>query len=258
MRELLQAIDRYVAGSLSRQRTCVDTPGFWLLLSPEIDMVYVNYAVPTGAAVDADAVRALVAAFQEHERTPRLEFRAEAHPYLAGTMSEAGFVVEHIQPVMACEPSSFTPQPTPGVEVERLGPDSDLRAFLEVANLAFGMEEPVDERKIARTRKGVSEGHWNLAMGRIGGVSAGTGYLGPFEGVAELAGIGTHPNFRRKGVASAVSTVLMDDFFRSGGSLVWLSAGDDGAQAVYERLGFRTVATQMNMVFVPTPRESDS
>lgn len=248
MSPLLEAIDRYVVGSLSKQRRCVDVDGFRLFLSPETPMIYANYAVPTRAGTGLSEVRAMVAAFHKHESTPRLEFRAETNPLLSKSLEAAGFELEAEQPLMACDRALFVPQVSSNVEVERLGADSDFVGFLAVANEAFGMDEPLTPERVELSRKSVLNGHWMMALGRIDGEPAGTGYLGPFEGVAELAGIGTRPVHRRKGVAQTVSSVLMRDFFDQGGELAWLSTGDDTAKAVYERLGFRTVGTQMNYV----------
>jgi predicted GNAT family acetyltransferase len=68
----------------------------------------------------------------------------------------------------------------------------------------------------------------------------------PSDDAAELAGVGTRPDHRRKGVALAVSSFLLRQFFESG-KVVWLSAADAAAQAVYEKLGFELAGTQVNI-----------
>jgi len=66
--------------------------------------------------------------------------------------------------------------------------------------------------------------------------------------VAEVAGVGTRPALRRRGVAASLTCFLTEQLFAVGGTLAWLSAGDAAAQAVYERVGFAVVDTRLNYI----------
>ena len=77
-------------------------------------------------------------------------------------------------------------------------------------------------------------GEWNTLVeeSAAAGAPAGAGALTPNGSTAELVGIATLPEFRRRGVASAVSSYLVDRYFRQGGEIAWLSAEDQIAQIV--------------------------
>lgn len=61
--------------------------------------------------------------------------------------------------------------------------------------------------------------------------------------VVEIAGIGTLPAARRRGLGGAVTAELARDALRRGAELVFLSAGSLDIARVYERVGFRRVGT---------------
>jgi predicted GNAT family acetyltransferase len=65
-------------------------------------------------------------------------------------------------------------------------------------------------------------------------------------GVSELAGIATAEPWRRRGLAGAITATLARDAFTAGASLCVLSPGDEGALRVYERAGFRRMATMLH------------
>ncbi|RDI27599.1 FR47-like protein [Lentzea flaviverrucosa] len=61
--------------------------------------------------------------------------------------------------------------------------------------------------------------------------------------VVEIVGIGTLPAARRRGLGGAVTAELARDALERGAELVFLSAGSQEIARVYERVGFRRVAT---------------
>jgi predicted GNAT family acetyltransferase len=154
-------------------------------------------------------------------------------------------------PAMVCTPAEFRPQPVEGVEVETLDADGDLAEAFAVAAEAFGMEdEPADEH-VARDAAAIRTGRMRRAVARIDGELAGVASLVGDALVGELCGVGTRHAYRRRGVALAVSTELMRQQLDRPEALVWLSAGDDAARRVYERLGFFEVAKEVTYAQVP-------
>lgn len=75
---------------------------------------------------------------------------------------------------------------------------------------------------------------------RDGPVCAGVAL--PVGSVAEVAGVGTLPAFRRRGLAGLVVAALSDEVTRRGVMTVFLTAAEDAAARVYERVGFRRIA----------------
>jgi predicted GNAT family acetyltransferase len=67
----------------------------------------------------------------------------------------------------------------------------------------------------------------------------------PAGGVTEIAGVGTLPSARRRGLAAAVTSELVRDAIDRGIEVVYLAAADDDVARVYHRLGFRRIATAL-------------
>jgi predicted GNAT family acetyltransferase len=63
--------------------------------------------------------------------------------------------------------------------------------------------------------------------------------------VSEIAGVGTLPAARRRGLAAAVTSALVGDALGRGIDVVFLSAADEDVARVYRRLGFEPIATAM-------------
>jgi len=76
-------------------------------------------------------------------------------------------------------------------------------------------------------------------LGTAGATRLGAG------GPVRLGGIATHPDARRRGIASALTAAVTRDALASGAPWVSLAirADNDPARAVYERLGYLTRAT---------------
>ena len=61
--------------------------------------------------------------------------------------------------------------------------------------------------------------------------------------LAEVAGIATLEPFRRRGVASVLTSEAVRTAFVQGVAVALLTAADEHAGRVYERIGFRPYAT---------------
>jgi predicted GNAT family acetyltransferase len=59
------------------------------------------------------------------------------------------------------------------------------------------------------------------------------------EGAAEIVGVVTRADKRRRGVAAAVTAELVSRQFATGGDFVFLDAANEGAARIYEMLGFK-------------------
>jgi ribosomal protein S18 acetylase RimI-like enzyme len=74
-------------------------------------------------------------------------------------------------------------------------------------------------------------------------VPVAVGVHQPVGDATEVAGVGTLPDFRRLGLGTAVTALLVEDARRRGLQTVFLSAGDDATARLYARLGFARVGT---------------
>lgn len=69
----------------------------------------------------------------------------------------------------------------------------------------------------------------------------------PAVGTSELAGVGTRPVFRGRGVAASVTAALTEAMFARGARSVWLEYSGEGSRRVYERVGYRPRGTRLYM-----------
>jgi ribosomal protein S18 acetylase RimI-like enzyme len=98
---------------------------------------------------------------------------------------------------------------------------------------------------LRRTLKygGVVAAARDSASGAI--VGAGTA-MPPIDGISELTGIGVRPDFRRRGIAGALTARLTREAFDKGVTLVWLTPGGKEAERIYARAGFTAVSEALH------------
>ncbi|KYF78159.1 hypothetical protein BE20_44385 [Sorangium cellulosum] len=141
--------------------------------------------------------------------------------------------------------------------------DPDLAAVQAVAHVAFGALStaagpagPAERDAAAGTLPAGLAAAWHTSLiegtmvhaaarGR-GGALTGPLCAGSYQhalDVAEIVGVGTLPAARRRGLAAAVTAVLARHALDAGMRTVFLSAQNDDVARVYERVGFRRVAT---------------
>jgi predicted N-acetyltransferase YhbS len=239
---LAERIQESIRGVNAAERDQVAAGDFVLYRSRSSDHPYLNYAVPVAAPAGWEGVDALAAACAQRGLRPRLEFVAECAPGLEQALARAGFEVQARLPVMICAATDLRRvAPPTGVVIARVLEAPDARPLLEVSREAFG-EEPPSEAEVAGYG-----GHGLLA--RADGVPAGAAFRSPVVlGVSELGGIGVRERFRRRGIAAALTSAAAADAVAAGAEVVFLTPGDDGAERVYARAGFRPAATMLHML----------
>src|SRR5258707_15646205 len=96
-------IQQSVVANLSSRPTPVEIGPFVIGLDPGTASPSVNYATPRpGAPITVVDVAALVAAFREADRKPRLEFVTSCAPTLEALLLAAGFTVEARHDYLVC------------------------------------------------------------------------------------------------------------------------------------------------------------
>ena len=254
--ELSRICEQNANAVSAQSRTVIDCGPFRALLDPTTDMIWLNYAVPTGTIDDIQATVMALAdlrrAFAQHQRRPRFEFNALPWPTLPRLLEGAGFQLQERHPLMVCTPESFRRFAAPGVVVRFLAadePEATLAATMALQSESFGgpAELPPDD-EVEKLRDQLRLGTLCYALATLDGVPAGAGSTAPIAGVAEVAGVGTSSALRRRGVAASLTSFLAERLFAAGGTLAWLSAGDAAAQAVYERVGFAVLDTRLNYI----------
>lgn len=221
------------------------------------------YARPTlggpGGFTAGDVVA--VRARQRQLHVPEsLEWVAEVTPDLADAARGAGMVVHELPLLVLVRPPILVPPP-PKARVRLLGPDDDAVAAAQaVAGVGFAMSGtdigpagPVERdaalatwppERVAHLREQLRAGTTVLAVAEddVDGVVA-AGQHNPRGEVAEVVGVATLPSARRRGLATAVTSALVEHALGHGVETVFLSAGSLEVARVYERVGFRRVGT---------------
>jgi ribosomal protein S18 acetylase RimI-like enzyme len=186
------------------------------------------------------------------------EWVAETSPGLGAAAQAAGLTV-HMHPLMVLEGEGSRVAAPHGVDLRMVTADEDLRRIGAVAGIAFaapgtdvgpvGAEalEAAAERRSKQSiefeRERMRSGRTVSAVAFMDGDPVAVGSHQPVGSVSEIVGVGTLPAYRRRGIALALTSLLVEDAVRRGVVTVFLSAGDDAVARVYERVGFRCIAT---------------
>jgi predicted GNAT family acetyltransferase len=96
---------------------------------------------------------------------------------------------------------------------------------------------------VAFERERLRAGRTVSAVAFADGQPVAFGSHQPVGDVSEIVGVGTLPAYRRRGVAAALTSLLVQDAQQRGVQTVFLSAGDAAVARVYERVGFKCIAT---------------
>lgn len=217
-----------------------------------------NYAVPDDDAWPSVAdVEALVGAFESRGLLPRLEYASSGAPALEEILHRQGFSTEAHLRVMVCRPGEERlAEVPPGFEVVLARSDEDHADAIVVADQAYGEPSgPPDRTRIEGRRRQVQHGGAVVLVRHLeSGAPAGSGlFPEPRAGVTELAGVGTADAFRRRGVASVVTSCLLESAFEAGVQLVWLTPEHIESQRIYSRVGFTRAPCEMVHISRPRP-----
>ncbi len=193
------------------------------------------------------------------------EWVAETTPSLRDAVEATGLVVhEHLLMVLGPEaPTPAVAEAVEGVVLRTLGPgDPVLPSALALPHLAFAepgtrigpagvpeLDEAVrghaGDGSVDRTAARILSGLTCVAAAVEDGRALCAGQHQPVGTVSEIVGVGTLPAARRRGLALAVTAMLVADARSRGVETVFLSAGDEDVARIYARLGFRQVATAL-------------
>ncbi|MFG5718758.1 GNAT family N-acetyltransferase [Streptomyces murinus] len=239
-------VQSFAVAHLLRRPAACRVGGFVVGFDPTTTSPYVNYATPVPGAEPTDAdVADLIAAFRTRGLLPRLEFAPDSAPAVEPALRRAGFTTEAVHEYLVCTPATLT---VPGTRVRVQAPvtDEDYVAIDTALSEAFGGEwapSPEGAARLRRTEEG--GGAVRFVRAEDGSCAGGALCSAPAEGTAELAGVGTLPGHRGRGIAAAVTAALAETLFARGARTVWLEYSGAGSRRVYERVGFRPGGTRM-------------
>lgn len=227
----------------------VSVPPFTLYIHSS-DLTYFNYAIPNappGADVGA-ALDVLRQVCRERQRMPRFEFIAEFAPELPAALAAHGFVEEARNPLLLCHAADWRTAPPVAdltiIELNAASPPLLVRAQLETGARGFNPAAPPARAEDVAGLFADIAGGARPFLALLGEVPVAVGTLArAADGMVELAGITTLVRYRRRGIATALTGHLARAAFDAGVDTVVLSAADEHASRIYQRAGFRVVAT---------------
>jgi predicted GNAT family acetyltransferase len=223
---------------------------FALLFTDQSRLRFLNYAIPDdGADPDDSVLDSLVAAFREVDRMPRVEFLPSVAPALEPRLTARGWTVEDRLPLMTCTPRTVRDVPPPdGIIIESPSDDPTLLEMAQLQHDVFDDPEPADERTVDRLRGSLSNGGRAL-IGRESETSTivGAAQCGvPAGGATEVVGVVVAPEYRRRGLAAGMVSILARQGLDSGLATVFLEAAP-GADGAYRNAGFARTSTSVHI-----------
>ncbi|MGY4900805.1 GNAT family N-acetyltransferase [Streptomyces sp. 900116325] len=221
--------------------------------NPDWQLKYANYAIPDqGAEPTAADVQALIAAFRERDRMPRLEYLPGGAPAVEPALLAAGFTVENRAPILACAPADLLPpKPVDVLVVTEPATDAEFDAAARVQHHGYGGTGEPEGGEAAWLRNAAAGGGV-AALATVDGVPAGAGGCSvPVDGLTELAGLAVADTFRRRGIGAALSAHLTATAFARGCRVVWLEPGDADVERIYAGIGYRRIGEKLNISLDP-------
>ena len=141
---------------------------------------------------------------------------------------------------MICAPGSeqFLPIP-PDIELIVPVSDAQMLATVTAQNEAYGDSAPSPEDVNSLRNSLAAGGIAVLARVVATGEPAGAGVCTvPGNQTTEIAGIGVRVPFRRRGIAGALTTRLVQEAFNAGVTVAFLMAAHEEEARIYTRAGF--------------------
>jgi GNAT superfamily N-acetyltransferase len=232
-----ERIQQYFRDRLAAEREAVPAGAFTLYLHATEDHPFLNYAIPNADA-EPDDGSALAAAASDRGLIARVEAVQPCAPWVRDM---PGYEVEDELRLMATEAPVDLESEAEIVVVRKGSPH--IAGLLRAQMAAFGEPPPSEERIERWDGRAVAA----LVDGEVVGGAAWTLVL---DGMTEVAGIGVLEDFRRRGIAGALTSAATQQGFAEGASMAVLVPGHEGAARVYERAGY---ANASRMIHVRRP-----
>jgi ribosomal protein S18 acetylase RimI-like enzyme len=197
-----------------------------------------------GTATEAETVKALTklrTAFKKRKVAFEIEYNETVFPKVGPWLEAAGLELLERNTLMACRPKAFKPFPTPDevhlTQLSSAAAAAELEAF-QAIRWTNGGEIDRPAPSVDRLRADVARSNSVYLLAWLDWEPAGTGVSHSLKGAAEIVGVVTRKDRRRRGVAAAITSELVRRHFANGGEFVFLDAANEEAERVYERLGF--------------------
>jgi ribosomal protein S18 acetylase RimI-like enzyme len=197
-----------------------------------------------GAAAEAETLKALTklrSTFKRHKVPLEIEYNETLFPKVGKWLEDAGLQLVERNSLMSCRPEAFKPFPTPEevhlTQLSSAAAAAELEAF-QAIRWTDGGEIDRPAPPVDRLRAEIARPNSVFLLAWLDWEPVGTGVSHSLKGAAEIVGVVTRQDRRRRGVAAAITSELVRRHFANGGDFAFLDAANDEASRVYERLGF--------------------
>jgi ribosomal protein S18 acetylase RimI-like enzyme len=220
-----------------------------------------SYAIPdppASASPSSDDLQISLSFLQaectSRNRSPRLQFIEDLFVDLPPLLRSNGWVEQERSPLMIWSSAGARPTPpVPGLSIATLSADSTLEEIcegLDTNTTGFDLPiQPASAEEAEGFRQGLIRSRAFTAHLGIQPAGAGMFTTVSEEGVTELVGITTLAPFRRRGIAASLTAYMTAAARAHGATMVFLTAANEQAGRVYERVGFRFESTKV--VYMP-------
>jgi ribosomal protein S18 acetylase RimI-like enzyme len=197
-----------------------------------------------GTATEADTGKALTklrAALKKHKVPLEIEYNEAVFPKVGDWLEAAGLKQAERNPLMSMRPDAFKPFATPDevhlTQLSSAATPAELEAF-QAIRWTDGGEIDRPAQPVDKLRTDVARPNSVFLLAWLEWEPVGTGVSHSLKGAAEIVGVVTRKDRRKRGVAAAITSELVRRHFANGGDFVFLDAANEEAARVYERLGF--------------------
>ncbi len=258
--ELLDRLEGYY-DAVPRGRAHTEECGPFTLFIATTGWPY--YARPRLGGTDAatpDDVRRAFARQRELGVAEAMEWVDEISPGLLATVRSLEIKVDECPLLVLNGPPRGGPGTARLLDPDKPADVADLAVSRAAIHVAFDHEGTATGSAGIEARDAAESGQYadtvleGMRAGRIRqaavydaevsevGPVGGGGYS-PVDGVAEIAGVGVLPAYRRRGLAAQLTFTLATDALANGLTTVFCSAESEAVARVYEGVGFRRVGT---------------
>ena len=197
-----------------------------------------------GTAAEAETLKALTklrSTFKRHKVPLQIEYNETLFPKVGEWLEGAGLKLVERNSLMSCRPEGFKPFATPEelhlTQLSSAAAAAELEAF-QTIRWTDGGEIDRPAPPVERLRADIARANSVFLLAWLDWEPVGTGVSHSLKGAAEIVGVVTRQDRRRRGVAAAITSELVRRHFANGGDFAFLDAANDEAARVYERLGF--------------------
>jgi GNAT superfamily N-acetyltransferase len=177
--------------------------------------------------------------FDAHGRNVGFDLERGRHPNVESELRAEGLEVLVRQPAMAVRLDDLeTPKVPEGVEIVRAQEPGLLAELVEVEVAAFETDRAVAEGLLSPSQLSLPNVRFYAAI--VDGRAVAQAMTNTQRGAVGVFGVGTLPEFRRRGIGTAITAFAIDDV-RGEADLAWLQSTEMG-RPLYERMGFRRVS----------------